>query len=208
MHILTKDIEFPDVSLATKDGLLALGGDLSIDRLVLAYKSGIFPWYENHQPLLWWSPDPRFVLFPKDFKLSKSMKQFVKNTKLLITENRDFEGVIENCSKIKRPYQEGTWITKQMIEAYIKLHKNGYAKSIEVWQNNKIVAGLYGVDMGNHIFCGESMFTKVSNAGKLALYYLVTKGRYKLIDCQVHTDHLEKLGAKFLSRKTFLNFLN
>jgi leucyl/phenylalanyl-tRNA--protein transferase len=207
MHILTKDIEFPNVSSATKDGLLAIGGDLSIERLILAYRSGIFPWFEKEQPLLWWSPDPRFVLFPINFRLSKSTIKFIKNTKLVITENQDFECVIKNCSKIKRTNQEGTWITEQMIEAYIKLHKKGYAKSIEVWDNNKIVAGLYGVDMGNDVFCGESMFTKISNASKLALYHLITKGSYKLIDCQVYTKHLEILGACYLPRKEFLNYL-
>jgi leucyl/phenylalanyl-tRNA--protein transferase len=149
MNWLNKDIKFPDVSTANPDGLLAVGGYLSCDRLIEAYSNGIFPWFEMDEPILWWSPDPRFVLFPSKLKVSKSMKQVLRNSSFVVTVNRDFKTVINHCSKIKRNGQEGTWITKNMIEAYCKLHKLGYAKSVEVWQNNELVGGLYGVDLGN-----------------------------------------------------------
>ena len=208
MYVLTEKIEFPDVSLATRDGLLAIGGDLSVERLLLAYRSGIFPWFEIEQPILWWSPDPRFVLYPNKLKISKSMQQFLKKTSLKVTFNKAFDEVIRNCSKIKREGQEGTWITKNMISAYTKLHHFGFAKSVEVWEDETLVGGLYGIDLGNNVFCGESMFSKSSNSSKLAFVKLIENNNYKLIDCQVYTDHLKSLGAEEISRDSFLNIIN
>ena len=207
MHYLNENIEFPNVSKANADGLLAIGGDLFVERLLLAYKSGIFPWFENDEPILWWSPDPRFVLFPEKLKVSKSMSQVLRNSSFDITINKDFNAVINNCAKTKRDGQAGTWITKNMIEAYTKLHEQGYAKSVEVWQNDKLVAGFYGIDLGN-VFCGESMFTKVNNASKAGFISFVQNSNYKLIDCQVYTRHLESLGAEDIPRATFLKYLN
>ena len=207
MHYLTQKIEFPDVAEATAEGLLAIGGDLSTERLLYAYSHGIFPWFEAEEPPLWWSPDPRFVLFPKDLKVSKSMRQVLKKNFFDVTVNKDFNAVIAQCSKVKRKGQLGTWITEDMIEAYIKLHQLGYAKSVEVWQNKELVGGLYGVDLGNSVFCGESMFTKVSNASKVGFITFVQKSDYKLIDCQLHTKHLESLGGKHISREEFLKYL-
>ena len=208
MHVLTAKIEFPDVSMSTKDGLLAIGGDLSVERLVLAYKSGIFPWFEIDQPILWWSPDPRFVLFPEKLKISKSMHQFLKKNTYKITFNKAFKDVIQQCSKAYRVGQEGTWITNDMITSYCQLHELGIAKSIEVWDNETLVGGLYGIDLGNNVFCGESMFSKVSNASKLALISLIQNNDYKLIDCQVYTNHLDSLGAEDISRDLFLKIIN
>ncbi len=207
MHFLTQKIEFPDVSEATIDGLLAVGGDLSSERLMRAYSSGIFPWFDDEDPLMWWSPDPRFVLFPEDLKVSKSMKQVLKKKQFKVTENKAFRAVIENCAIAKREGQSGTWITDAMLEAYIKLHKLGYAKSIEVWQNDDLVGGLYGIELKNKVFCGESMFAKVSNASKVGFITYVQNSDYKLIDCQLHTKHLESLGAKHISRDEFIKFL-
>ena len=207
MHFLTQKIEFPDVSEATIDGLLAVGGDLSSERLLHAYSNGIFPWFEDEEPLMWWSPDPRFVLFPADLKVSKSMKQVLKKKQFEVTENKAFRDVIENCAITKREGQRGTWITDDMVEAYIKLHKLGYAKSIEVWQKGDLVGGLYGLNIENKVFCGESMFAKVSNASKVGFITFVQNSDYKLIDCQLHTKHLESLGGKYISRLEFLKFL-
>ena len=207
MHLLTQKIEFPDVSEATIDGLLAVGGDLSTDRLLCAYANGIFPWFEDAEPLLWWSPDPRFVLFPKDLKVSKSMKRVLKRGQFNVTENKAFRDVLENCAFAKREGQYGTWITDDMVEAYIKLHKLGYAKSIEVWENDDLVGGLYGIDLGNSVFCGESMFSKVSNASKVGFITFIQNSNYKLIDCQLHTNHLESLGGVNIPRSEFLKYL-
>lgn len=207
MKILTSKIEFPKVSNASEEGILAIGGDLSPERLLLAYKSGIFPWFENDEPILWWSPNPRFVLFPEKLKISKSMKQVLRNSNFVVTVNQAFKEVITECSKAKREGQQGTWITQNMIEAYIKLHELGYATSVEVWLNNKLVGGLYGVDVGNGVFCGESMFAKVSNASKVGFITFIQNTNYKLIDCQVYTSHLESLGAKEIAREDFLEFL-
>lgn len=208
MYYLTKSIWFPNAEEATKDGLLAIGGDLSVERLLLAYKLGIFPWFEYEEPILWWSPNPRFVMFPKKLKVSKSMKQVLRNKDYLVTVNKDFNAVITECSKVERPGQMGTWITKNMIEAYTKLHELGYIKSVEVWCNNTLVGGLYGVDLGNGVFCGESMFTKESNASKLGFITFIQNTNYKLIDCQVYTKHLESLGAEEITRGAFLKYLN
>ncbi|WP_147677205.1 leucyl/phenylalanyl-tRNA--protein transferase [Algibacter pacificus] len=207
MQYLNDNLQFPDVSEASPEGVLAIGGDLSVDRLLLAYKSGIFPWFDAEEPIVWWSPDPRFVLFPERLKVSKSMKQVLRNGDFEVTVNRDFKTVIAECSKVKRNGQAGTWITESMIKAYVDLHEQGYAKSVEVWQNNKLVAGLYGVDLGNGVFCGESMFTKVSNASKVGFITFVQNTNYKLIDCQVYTNHLESLGAEEVSRDRFLGYL-
>ena len=207
MHFLNHDIAFPDVSLASKEGILAVGGDLSTERLLLAYKTGIFPWFDHEEPIIWWSPDPRFVLFPKNIKVSKSMKQVLRNSNFEVSVNKDFETVISNCAIMKREGQDGTWISPSMKTAYIELHKLGYAKSVEVWLDNEIVGGLYGIDVGNGVFCGESMFSKVSNASKVALITFVQNTNYKLIDCQVYTHHLDSLGAEDISRKEFLTYL-
>ena len=207
MEYLTENIIFPDVSEATLDGVLAIGGDLSVERLLLAYRSGIFPWFDDEEPIVWWSPDPRFVLFPEKLKVSKSMKQVLRNSNFEVTVNKDFRSVITECSNMKRDGQAGTWITEQMIKAYVKLHEQGYAKSVEVWQDNKLVAGLYGVDLDNGVFCGESMFTKVSNASKVAFITFIQNTNYKLIDCQVYTNHLASLGAEDINRVEFLEYL-
>ena len=207
MNYLTKDIKFPNVNKANKDGLLAIGGDLSVERLLLAYKTGIFPWFENDEPILWWSPNPRFVLFPNKLKVSRSMKQVLGNTNYTVTINKAFNEVIHQCSKIKREGQSGTWITKSMIDAYCKLHKLGYATSVEVWDSDSLVGGLYGVDLGNKVFCGESMFTKQSNASKIGLITFINKSNYKLIDCQVYTQLFDNLGAEEILRNDFLKLL-
>jgi leucyl/phenylalanyl-tRNA--protein transferase len=207
MYFLYPEDPFPNVTKANEDGLLALGADLNPKRLLDAYQKGIFPWFENDEQILWWSPDPRFVLFPEDLKVSKSMAQFLRNCDLEVTVNKDFKAVITECSKIKRPGQDDTWITKGMIEAYSKLNELGYAKSIEVWQNDLLVAGLYGIDLNNGVFCGESMFSHVSNASKAGFITFIKNSDYKLIDCQVYTNHLESLGAKDIPRKEFLKFL-
>jgi leucyl/phenylalanyl-tRNA--protein transferase len=207
MHYLNDKIWFPNVTEATEDGLLALGGDLSVERLLLAYKSGVFPWFESEEPILWWSPNPRFVLFPEKLKVSKSMKQVLRNADYVVTVNKDFKNVISECSKSKREGQAGTWITKGMIDAYVKLHELGYAKSVEVWNKDELIGGLYGIDIGNGVFSGESMFAKESNASKIAFITFIQNTNYKLIDCQVFTNHLESLGAEEISRAIFLDYL-
>ena len=210
MYLLSKELVFPPVHLANKDGLLAVGGDLSVERLLLAYKSGIFPWYNQGEPVIWYSPNPRMVLFPKDLKISKSMKQVIRNGDFTVTFNQNFSEVISNCKRIYRVSDQGeTWITNEMQQAYINLHKKGIAKSVEVWQDDELVGGLYGIDLGT-VFCGESMFSKVSNASKFAFIKLVQKlekENYKLIDCQVYNNHLASLGADEIPRETFLNFI-
>ncbi|WP_262732290.1 leucyl/phenylalanyl-tRNA--protein transferase [Gaetbulibacter sp. NE] len=207
MHILNNDIAFPEITSASPEGVLAIGGDLSVERLLLAYKSGIFPWFSEDEPIIWWSPDPRFVLFPEKLKVSKSMKQVLRNTDFVVTVNQAFTQVITECAKAKRDGQDGTWITQTMIEAYTKLHQLGYAKSVEVWLHNELVGGLYGVDVGNGVFCGESMFAKVSNASKAGFITFIQNTNYKLIDCQVYTNHLERLGAEDIDREVFLGYL-
>lgn len=210
MYLLSKELVFPPVHLANKDGLLAVGGDLSVERLLLAYKSGIFPWYNQGEPIIWYSPNPRMVLFPTNLKISKSMKKVLRSNDFKVTFNQNFSEVISNCKLIYRVSDQGeTWITNEMQQAYINLHKKGIAKSVEVWQDDELVGGLYGVDLGT-VFCGESMFSKVSNASKFAFIKLVQKlekENYKLIDCQVYNNHLASLGADEISRDEFLNFL-
>ncbi|MGN6639122.1 MAG: leucyl/phenylalanyl-tRNA--protein transferase [Mucilaginibacter sp.] len=203
---LDKRIIFPDPSLAEEDGLLAVGGDLSVERLLLAYQNGIFPWYSDDIPILWYSPHERFVLFPAELKISQSMRQVMRSGKFNITVDTAFERVIEACSVAYRADQDGTWITDEMKKAYIRLHNSGYAHSVEVWQGDDLAGGLYGVTIGN-VFCGESMFSKVSNASKAALIELCQAGEYELIDCQVHTEHLESMGAKMISREEYIRIL-
>jgi len=207
MQYLTENIWFPDVDKASPEGLLAVGGDLCVERLLLAYKTGIFPWFGNNEPILWWSPDPRFVLFPKQLKVSKSMRQVMRNQDYEVTVNKNFRAVITECALVKRNGQESTWVTNGMIEAYVNLHHQGYAKSVEVWKDNNLVGGLYGVDLGNGVFCGESMFTKMSNASKVGFISFIQNTNYNLVDCQVYTNHLESLGAQEISRQTFLKYL-
>ncbi len=211
MFVLTDSIQFPPITYADVDGLLALGGDLSVDRLLEAYTNGIFPWYNEGQPILWFSPDPRMILFPPELKVSKSMQQIIKKNQFEVTYNKDFDSVIQNCSTIARPEQDGTWITHDMQNAYKKLHELGYAISVEVWENSELVGGLYGIWLKEKkVFCGESMFAKVSNASKFGFINLVewlVKKEVKLIDCQVYTDHLASLGAKEIPREEFLKFL-
>ena len=207
MHFLNHKIEFPHASEASSDGLLAIGGDLSSERIIHAYINGIFPWFEDEEPILWWSPDPRFVIFPNELKVSKSMKQLFKKNAFKVTKNKNFEAVIAMCAEAKREGQRGTWITDSMRKAYIDLHKLGYAISVEVWQNEVLVGGLYGLDLGNNVFCGESMFSIVSNASKYGFIDFINNSNYKLIDCQLHTNHLESLGAEDIPRAQFLEYL-
>ncbi|WP_284653722.1 leucyl/phenylalanyl-tRNA--protein transferase [Flavobacterium terrisoli] len=209
MHFLTKDLYFPPVDEASYEGILAVGGDLSTERLLLAYRSGIFPWFNEDEPILWWSPPERMVVVPQLYKVSKSIRNLLNRQQFEISFNQNFEEVIRNCQQIERKDQDGTWITEDIIESYTKLHEMGFAQSVEVWQNGELVGGLYGVDLG-HVFCGESMFSKVPNASKIAFVTLVQHlkdNNYKLLDCQLHNDHLEKLGAVEISRETFIKVL-
>jgi leucyl/phenylalanyl-tRNA--protein transferase len=209
--MLKTDIWFPDVEESTEEGIVAVGGDLSVERLILAYSRGIFPWYSSDRsPILWWSPDPRFVLFPENLIVSKSMRPYFNQNKFKVTWDQNFEDVIKNCQKIDREDQPGTWITSKMLAAYIQLHKKGYAHSVEVWLENELVGGLYGISLGK-VFFGESMFAKVSNASKFGFISLVNQLKQKgflLIDCQQETKHLESLGANAIKRKDFIDILN
>ncbi|WP_445710228.1 leucyl/phenylalanyl-tRNA--protein transferase [Flavobacterium sp.] len=210
MYFLTKDLYFPPVEEASPEGIIAIGGDLSIERLLLAYRSGIFPWFEDDEPIMWWTPEERMVLLFEDLRITKSMRNVLNKEEFKVTFNKDFRAVITNCQVIKREGQNGTWITEDMVEAYCKLHELGYAKSVEVWQNEELVGGLYGVDLG-HVFCGESMFSKVSNASKVAFITLaqkLQKANYRLIDCQVYNDHLASLGCVEIDREDFMMILN
>ncbi|WP_353166021.1 leucyl/phenylalanyl-tRNA--protein transferase [Empedobacter brevis] len=208
MYWLSSDLIFPDYDEVTSEGILAIGGDLSPERLILAYQKGIFPWFNEDDPIIWWFPQDRFVLFPENLHVSKSMKKVFRDQTFSYTENKAFRDVVLNCSQVDRKNQDGTWITTDMIEAYCKLHEMGIAKSIEVWQNNELVGGFYGVDMGE-VFCGESMFAKVSNASKAGFIQFVAKyhKKYKLIDCQVYTEHLASLGAMEIPSDVFLDYL-
>jgi len=206
---LTDSIEFPPVENANSEGLLAVGGDLSSERLLLAYQSGIFPWFNEDSLILWWSPNPRMILYPKNIKISKSMRKVIKSGQFRLSKNTCFEKVIEACSFINRPGQKGTWITDEMRKAYIAMHEKGFAHSYEVWQNDTLVGGLYGIDLG-HIFCGESMFSKANNASKFAFIKLaqeLERKAYGLIDCQLYTEHLASLGAEEISRTEFIRIL-
>jgi leucyl/phenylalanyl-tRNA--protein transferase len=210
MYLLSELIFFPPVVSANTEGILAVGGDLSTERLLLAYKSGIFPWFNPGEPILWWAPSSRMVLFFDDLIISKSMRNILNRNVFKVTFNQDFKLVISNCRSIKREGQNGTWISDEMIEAYCNLHKLGIAKSVEVWQNEELVGGLYGIDLGN-VFCGESMFSKVSNASKVAFISLANQlknDNYKLLDCQVYNEHLESLGCNEIDREDFMKILN
>jgi len=203
---LTDSIDFPVPETASDDGVIALGGDLSVERLTHAYNNGIFPWFFEGEPIVWYCPPERMVLFPEELKITKSMRQVLRKKEFIITENQAFEEVIYNCKNIERNEEFGTWITDDMEQAYINLHKKGIAKSIEVWHDEELVGGLYGVDLGS-VFCGESMFSKVSNVSKLAFIHLVQHHDYKLIDCQVYNEHLASLGAREIDRNEFLGML-
>ncbi|MDX6747565.1 leucyl/phenylalanyl-tRNA--protein transferase [Polaribacter sp. PL03] len=203
---LTDKIEFPPYEFTSDEGVIALGGDLSAERLIYAYKNGIFPWFSEDDPIVWYCPFERMVLFPHEIKVSKSMRKIINKKEFTITENTAFEEVIYNCKNIERSDGFGTWITDDMEQAYINLHKKGVAKSIEVWLNNELVGGLYGLEI-NNIFCGESMFSNVSNASKVAFIHLATNKKYELIDCQIYNEHLASLGAKEIDRELFLSLL-
>ncbi len=206
---LSAHLSFPPPYLAIKEGLLAVGGDLSVERLEVAYRSGIFPWYSEGEPILWWSPDPRLVLYPEELKISKSLRKLIKKGLFRITFDKSFDTVIQECAEAKRSYGDGTWITDKMKIAYCEFHRQGYAHSVEAWQGDQLVGGLYGVSIGRAFF-GESMFSQVSNASKVAFVALVENLKrlnFVLIDCQVKTDHLMRFGAREVPRKVFLEQL-
>ncbi|WP_420570714.1 leucyl/phenylalanyl-tRNA--protein transferase [Kordia sp.] len=209
MYLLTDEIAFPSIEETSPEGILAIGGDLQPERLLLAYKNGIFPWYSEDEPIIWWSPDPRMVLFPDDLKVSKSMKKLIRREAFTVTYNKAFRHVIRACALIERPGQDDTWITSEMEDAYIKLHEMGYATSVEVWRDNMLVGGIYGINLG-HVFCGESMFSFESNASKYGFIYLIEKLKAngcQLVDCQMYTNHLASLGAYEVPREVFLSYL-
>ncbi len=209
LFVLDKELSFPPPHLAEPDGLLAMGGDLSPERLLQAYRNGIFPWYEGEH-ILWWSPDPRFVLFPDELKISKSIKPLLNKNEFVFTVNKAFPQVIHQCKKITRPGQDGTWITNEIEMAYIKMHELGYAHSAEVWRNGELVGGLYGIKLGK-VFFGESMFSKLSNSSRYGfiryVQHLAEEG-IQLIDCQVYTEYLESFGARMIPGKEFLKLLS
>ncbi len=209
MILLTNDYTFPPVLMADANGLLAIGGDLSTERLLLAYRQGIFPWYNEGEMIQWWCPNPRFVLLPQNLKVSKSMQTVLNNGSYRFTINKAFEKVITHCKTISRKEQDGTWIQQEIIDAYTLLHQQGYAISAEAWKDGELVGGLYGIRLGN-IFFGESMFSKQSNASKFAFIHFVRhlqKQQVQLIDCQIYTAHLQSLGAKMISRALFCEIL-
>lgn len=209
MYFLSSELYFPPVSQASPEGILAVGGDLSTDRLLLAYKNGIFPWFDDNDPILWWAPQKRMVVSPKTYKISKSLRNIINQKKFKVTFNKCFKAVILHCQNIKRKGQEGTWISDEIIVQYCKLHELGKAKSVEVWYNNELVGGLYGIDLGT-VFCGESMFSIVSNASKIAFVSLINylnENQYVLLDCQVHNHYLEQLGAFEIDRAEFMEVL-
>lgn len=205
----TDEIWFPNPRIYhPEEGIMAIGGDLSPERVYFAYTLGLFPWFNEGEEILWWCPDPRFVLFPNELKVSKSMKKILKNEIFSFTENQCFEEVMKCCGTIDRKGQNGTWISEEMIKTYLSLHKKGIAKSIEVWRNGNLVGGLYGLEIGN-IFCGESMFSKESNASKAGFLQFVMNNqtKYKVIDCQVYSEHLQSLGAREIPKLEFLDLL-
>jgi leucyl/phenylalanyl-tRNA--protein transferase len=209
MHKLSSEHIFPSALSANNDGIVAIGGDLDPKRILNAYKQGIFPWFESDDYLVWWSPDPRMVLFPEKLRISKSTKKVLKDANFKVTFNQSFDEVVDCCAKVKRFGQNGTWITEGLKKAYNLLHKEGHAFSVEVWKDFELVGGLYGIDLGD-VFCGESMFSKENNASKIGFIHLIkelSKNGYKLIDCQVPSAHMKSLGAEEISRQQFLNFL-
>lgn len=204
------DIYFPDVehALQEPDGLLAVGGDLQPERLLYAYRNGIFPWYGPDQPILWWSPDPRLVLYPEQLHVSHSLAKILRQQRFSVTFDQAFDQVIQACAA-PRPGQAGTWITPEMQAAYIEMHRLGHAHSVECWQQDRLVGGLYGLAMGR-VFFGESMFSHMTDASKVGFVTLVRqleRWDYRLIDCQVHTGHLERLGARMIPRREFTRLL-
>jgi leucyl/phenylalanyl-tRNA--protein transferase len=206
---LTEQLLFPSPVYADADGLLAVGGDLSVQRLLLAYRMGIFPWFSKETPILWWSPDPRLILNPGELRISRRLMRLIKKEPFDITFDQAFDEVIKGCASIKRPHQSATWITDDMVEAYCSLHQEGFAHSIESWQHGALVGGLYGVSLGRAFF-GESMFSRVSNASKIAFVYLVwflQAKKFSLIDCQLTTQHLVNFGAREIPRAEFLRLL-
>ena len=208
VYQLSDEIMFPNPDLAEEDGLLAVGGDLSFERLILAYCNGIFPWYSEGEPILWWCPKPRFIIKPSEINISKSMKRVFNKGEFKVTFDKDFNEVIKNCKEL-RENKEGTWITDDMKEAYINLFNKGFASSVEVYKNEKLVGGLYGVKIGRCFF-GESMFSTETNASKLALISMCKKLEregYLFLDCQMHTNHLESMGGKFVSWEEFKEML-
>ena len=209
MHKLSSEHIFPSALSANNDGVVAIGGDLDPKRILKAYKQGIFPWFESDDYLVWWSPDPRMVLFPEKLRISKSTKKVLKDANFKVTFNQSFDEVVDCCAKVKRFGQNGTWITEGLKKAYNLLHKEGHAFSVEVWKDFELVGGLYGIDLVD-VFCGESMFSKENNASKIGFIHLIkelSKNGYKLIDCQVPSAHMKSLGAEEISRQQFLNFL-
>lgn len=204
------DISFPDPTIYDpEDGLMAFGGNLKPERLWFAYQLGLFPWYNEGEEILWWCPDPRFVLYPSEIKVSKSMKKILRDDIFDFTENQCFEKVMRNCKTIEREGQDGTWINEDLIQSFVMLHKHGKAKSFEVWQNGELAGGFYGILVGN-VFCGESMFSKVPNASKAALIHFTQlyQSDWEIIDCQIYSAHLESLGAKMIPKNDYLNILN
>ena len=209
VYQLSEDLIFPPPYLASKSGLLAVGGDLSRKRLVLAYSMGIFPWYSVDEPILWWSPDPRLVLYPDEFKVSRSLAKIIKREVFKVTMDQAFEDVITQCAQVRLENQEGTWIVDDMVAAYCRLHASGLAHSVEAWQDDRLAGGLYGVSLGNCFF-GESMFTRITNASKVALVMLVQyllSRSFAFIDCQITTGHLVSFGAREISRARYLKEL-
>ncbi len=209
VFLLSEKIEFPKPCFARKDGLLAVGGDLTTKRLLLAYKMGIFPWYSENEPVIWWSPDPRLVLFPKNFRISRSLKKTINQNKFQITMDTAFEEVIVSCAHAKRKQDPGTWIVDDMIDAYCRLFESGFAHSVEAWHDGKLAGGLYGVSLGKCFF-GESMFSNKSNSSKVAFAAFVKyldAMAFDMIDCQIKSDHLLSFGAQEISRDIFLKFL-
>ena len=209
VFLLSETHRFPQPHLATKEGLLAVGGDLSPERLLAAYRCGIFPWFSEGEPILWWSPDPRLVLFPNEFKVSRSLRKVLKQSRFDITFDQAFRRVITACSQIRREQQEATWIVTDMIDAYCRLHESGFAHSVEAWQAGRLVGGLYGISLGRCFF-GESMFSRISDASKAAFAELVNflkSHAFQMIDCQVTTKHLISLGAREIPRDRFLKLL-
>jgi leucyl/phenylalanyl-tRNA--protein transferase len=210
VYQLSEDLVFPSPHLASKEGLLAVGGDLTRTRLLLAYSSGIFPWYSENEPILWWSPDPRLVLYPDELKISRSLSKVIKKGAYTVTVDCAFEQVITECARVRLENQEGTWIVDEMVKAYCNLHESGFAHSVEAWEGDHLVGGLYGVSLGRCFF-GESMFTRLSNASKVAFVSLVQHLRslnFTLIDCQVTTGHLTRFGAREVPRSRYLDELD
>ncbi len=206
VYLLTDELVFPPVSLATPEGLLAIGGDLSPQRLLLAYRKGIFPWYSDDDPILWWSPDPRLVLYLSELRISRSLTKNIRKARYQVTMDTQFEQVIEACAHTRRQSGQGTWITASMMQAYMRLYEMGFAHSVEAWHQSRIVGGLYGISLGRCFF-GESMFSTMTDASKVALVFLrnyLQERNFDFIDCQLPTDHLIRLGARKVQRSKFI----